>query len=474
MPIREEGDDAAPATAATCSKILSVIRFVLVAFLLSVAAAAQPVSTADVVTAVANDAISHHVPALSVAVVQGGKVSFAQGFGLAEIDNDVRATEQTVYRINSTTKAFTAAAILQLREAGKLHLTDRLSKYFPEYTRPDHDPTIDQLLHHSAGLADYHGALFAKNIRLDLVPKEWVDSINDDHLYLYRPGANWKYSNAGYDILGMIVSKTSGMTYDEYVKRHILDPAAMTATAPCNTPQVVKNRASSYAWKKDHFEHSISWGTYGEASGRLCSTVLDLARWLTALEDGRLLSRASLQSMRTPGELAPKLRFDYGLGTRLGHLGEQALIAYTGSGEEWTSAVVEQPDRKLTVIVLANADIEGWSAAHVATDVLKRLAGVALTIADAAVPRELASKLAGQWKFVEGGGGVEVTTAEGHLSVRPIGANIPPTQLLYLGGTRFVFGPNGPLPGTEFVFTTGDTTAVQSYANGIFMTLSIR
>jgi len=142
------------------------------------------------------------VAGISVAVLRGNVVAFSGGFGEAEIDNHVHASATTVYRINSITKAFTAVAILQLAEHGSIRIDDHLSKYFPEYTRPGHDPTLAQMLRHTSGLTSYHGAAFDKAIRLDLSAKQWVESRNDENLYLFVPGQDWSYSNLAYDILG--------------------------------------------------------------------------------------------------------------------------------------------------------------------------------------------------------------------------------------------------------------------------------
>ena len=254
------------------------------------------------------------VPGASIAVLKDGNLVYAQGFGYAEVDNGVMASESTVYRINSITKAFTAAAILQLIEHEKVKLGDRVSKWFPEYTRPGNDPMISQLLSHTSGLTNYGGSKFHQNIRSDFSAKQWVDSVNDHSLYLFTPGTNWSYSNVGYDVLGMILERVTGDSLETYFQANIFTPAGMKATAYCNTNRIMKNRAFSYRIERGALVHAESWGTYGNASTRLCSTVVDLSAFIRALESGKLLSASSLQTMRTPSQLASGRNMDYGLG----------------------------------------------------------------------------------------------------------------------------------------------------------------
>ena len=216
--------------------------------LFSLTALGKQRDPSQLVAKAAEDALSQgHIPGLSVAVLENGTVTLARGFGDAEVDNSVRASESTVYRINSITKAFTATAILQLAEKQKLRLDDRLSKFLPEYTRAGYDPTVYQLLNHTAGLRNYGGPSFHSNTRLDLSEKEWVDSVNDEHLYLFSPGSNWSYSNVGYDVLGILVERLSNNDLEHYLNINVLRPAGMKDTGFCNTRGVVARRTSPSA-----------------------------------------------------------------------------------------------------------------------------------------------------------------------------------------------------------------------------------
>jgi CubicO group peptidase (beta-lactamase class C family) len=441
----------------------------------SLTAIGQKPDFAAIVRSEATAALSQGgIPGVSIAVLQDGKAVYARGFGYAEVDNAVPATEKTVYRINSITKAFTATAILALREQGKLELDDHLSKWFSEYTRPAHDPTISQLLSHASGLTDYHGPTFRKNIREDLSAKGWVDSLNDEHLYLFTPGTNWSYSNLGYDLLGMIVERVAGQPLEEFFQARIFRPAGMNTTGFCNTNRVTKDRAFSYQTEHGALVHAASWGTYGNASGRLCSTVLDLSAFLQALDSGALISASSLDRMRAPSQLVDGRRFDYGLGTRLGHLAGLPLIAYTGSGEAWTSAMVEWPAQRLAVIVLANAETARGNARRIAVDTLRDIIAPGQADAgDLAVPQDIGRNIVGAWT-APGAESMEFALTDGHLAVHPVGAPVPPVPLSYHGDGRFTGGPNTPVQGLEFDFDVADPPSAQTYADGIFQLMVVR
>jgi CubicO group peptidase (beta-lactamase class C family) len=452
----------------------ALVVFWLIALSLGTAPKSAAAEPGDTVAVIANAAIAQApLPGLSVAVLRDDDLAYAGGFGMAEIDNRVAATAATVYRINSITKAFTAIAVLQLAEAGKLRLDDRLSQYFAEFTRPGHDPTLAQLLNHSAGLVDYHGTSFHQNIRLGLTARQWVESVNDEHLYTSTPGTGWRYSNAGYDIAGLVVAKVAGMPFSDYLQEHVFAAAGMRATGLCNTRAVVPDRAFSYERVNDRWTHAESWGTYGDASGRVCSSVQDLAAFWIALQTGRLLAPASLRAMRTPGRLATGTPFSSGLGTRLGALDGHPLVGHTGSGEMWSSALVALPDRRLTVIVLANSDSTAQSASRIATEIVRRVAALPEPAAhDHAVERALMKQLSGTWGSDER---ADISAEGRHLRLKPVGAPIAPIALTYLGRGSFRFPPDPSQSDIELQFDTRhEPYSVQIFRDGLFQQLQAK
>ena len=431
-------------------------------------------SPADIAAQTASAAIaSQPFPGMSIAIVQDGKTTFAGGFGKAELENDVGATDTTVYRINSITKAMTATVILRLAELGKLRIDDHLSKYLPEYAH-DFDPTLVQLLNHTAGVANYEGPSFHENIKLDLDIKQWVESLANKKLFIAPPGRAWSYSNPAYDLLAMIASKLEGEPFAHLLDKHVFAPAGMTQSSPCAERRVIPHRAASYEWHKDHFERAESWGTYGLASSGVCSSVLDLVRFVQALDGGKLLSAKSLARMRTPGTLG-STTFDYGFGVRLGRLGGMHVLAYTGSGEDWASAIYEVPDRKLIVIVLANGDAPAGSTVEIASEIARRLLGVSDSSLDLDVPAALAARLTGRSHLAHQAGetSAEITFDGHHLTLQLKGA--PAFRMYYQGASAFRFAPNSaPGPDSvELVFDSRTTPIpLATYIGGVFAQLA--
>jgi CubicO group peptidase (beta-lactamase class C family) len=417
----------------------------------------------EVAAKVANDALDHGpIAGLSIAVARGGKIELNQAFGLANLETSAPATTQTVYKIQSTTKAFTAAAILRLVEAGKLRLEDHLSTFFPEWTLSGYDPSLVQMLDHSSGLTSYGGAPFQRNIKLDLSPRQWVESIDSNALYLSRPGAAWSYSNLAYDILGLIIEKVAGEAYERFVLEQVVSRAGVTGARFCNTNQKAPDDAQSYENDRRGFRVAESWGTYGAAAGRLCMTAVGLAGLFVALQNGAVVSPQSLAAMRTPGKLANGTEFDYGLGTRLGSAGEgHPLIAWTGDGEGWTAAAVAVDG--LVVVALSNTDSQQFHASALATRIALGILDLPEPPAgDAPVPPALAAAIAGRWRGVEGRV-IEQVPVGDRVHARLGKMEIP---LRYQGGTTFV-APDG----SRLVFRP-DGTSANVYQNGIFTALT--
>jgi CubicO group peptidase (beta-lactamase class C family) len=412
---------------------------------------------------------------VSVAVLSNDEVVFVDGFGKPAYEAHTPTSHDTSYCINEVTTGLTAVAVLMLVDKGTLHLEDHLSLFFPEYTRPRYDPTIRQLLQNTAGLRKYGGPAVAMSGQRKFSAKEWVDLMNGSQLYWFAPGTGWNFSDVGYDILGLIIAKVSGQSYEEFVRSGVLDPAGMRYTHLCAASSRDDGRAVGFKLTQQGLVNAELWGTYGEASRRWCSCVQDLAAFHTALERGGILSAASLHTMREPGELHDHTLFDYGLGARLGLLGEHRLVAWTGSGDGNIAALVSALGTPWTVIVLANVQIGDaglYNVERIATDMLRGLIGMPpFETKDLPVPSELAGRLHGQWEDFEGPTNETVVT-DGRLHVGPVG--VPLEQLFFQGGTTFCFEDDGPYRGLEIVFDPDRMQSVRAYKYGIFDWLSLK
>lgn len=323
------------------------------------------------------------VPALGVAVMLGEDVLVAAGFGTANVERHVPATAQTVFRVGSVTKQFTAAAILQLVDEGKLSLGDDITTYMPEPPADGKTITVGQLLNHTSGLKDYTDLpSFERWGRFPTTDEEVVAHFLDEPLD-FEPGTAYRYSNSGYYLLGMIVEKVSGLEFDDYLRQRVLDPLDLRQTYYCHDEPIIPHRAAGYVWRDGHLENApfIHMNTPGAAGG-ICATPLDLVQWTRALYSGRVLSAGSLALMTTPRGAA--IRGDqpdsgppsgYGYGLMVSRLGGHLRIGHGGSINGFLAALSHYPDDGLTIAVLVNST-NALNPGSVADEIAARILGV--------------------------------------------------------------------------------------------------
>src|SRR5690349_14259928 len=226
---------------------------VLAAALATTAAHAQDTrALVRYVDSVANAAVAEHRTAgVSVAVVRNGRTVLAKGYGYADLENDVPATPETVYRIGSVTKQFTAAAIMRLMEQGKLSLDDTIQKFLPNFPTQGNRVTVRHLLNHTSGIKSYTslGPKWARVMRIDLATDSLV-ALFANEPFDFKPGDAWRYDNSGYFLLGMIIEKISGKTYGQYLRDEFFTPLGLKGTIYCDQaplrPSGVKNSSRRY------------------------------------------------------------------------------------------------------------------------------------------------------------------------------------------------------------------------------------
>jgi CubicO group peptidase (beta-lactamase class C family) len=259
------------------------------------------------VDSVATAAVAEHRTAgVSIAVVKNARTVLAKGYGFADLENDVPATAEPVYRIGSITKQFTSAAIMRLVEQGKLSLDDTLQKFLPAFPTQGNRVTMRHLLNHTSGIKSYTslGPKWDRVVRLDLAPDSMVTLFAHEP-FDFRPGDAWAYDNSGYFLLGMIIEKLSGKPYAQYLQDEFFTPLNLKSTIYCDQAPLIRHRAQGYAPRPGGgFINAEPLSmTQPYAAGSLCSTVNDLAAWTLALSSGKVVSPASYKLMTTPGTL---------------------------------------------------------------------------------------------------------------------------------------------------------------------------
>ena len=293
----------------------------------------------------------------AVLIAQNRRVLWSAAYGLADRTAPKSNTVETQFRIGSMNKGFTEVAILQLAEAGKLDLKAPLSGYLPDFPNREaaNRITIDELMTHSSGLGDFFGPEFEANRDKLRDPKDYIAMFGARPL-LFEPGTRQDYSNFGYIVLGRVIEAVSGLSYDEYLQRHIYGPAGMTSTGARPETEAMPRRAVGY----EAFEGGLRPATEfqvirGTPAGGGYSTVGDLKAFADAFTAGRLLSAASMERLTTGGTVLPngsKVQYDFG-----GRTGEgRRYYGHAGGSHGQSADLRIYADGGFVVVVLANRD----------------------------------------------------------------------------------------------------------------------
>ena len=401
------------------------------------------------VDSVATAAVAEHRTAgVSVAVVKNGRTVLAKGYGFADLENDVPATAETVYRIGSVTKQFTSAATMRLVEQGKVSLDDTLQKFLPNFPTQGNRVTVRHLLNHTSGIKSYTslGPKWQRVNRLDLAPDSLI-ALFANEPFDFKPGDKWLYDNSGYFLLGMIIEKVSGKPYGQYLKDELFTPLGLKSTIYCDQAPLIKHRAQGYALRPDSTfinAEPLSM-TQPYAAGSLCSTVTDLAAWTLALSSGKVVSPASYKLMTTPGTLNDGKPLTYGFGLGVGTVGGHRQVAHNGGINGFISELHHYPDDSLVTVVLTN------TGALAAVQLERLIARRALGIKDLpAVPIDAPAleRLVGEYQL--GDMRVRVFVEGGRLRAQSPGA--PAISLKHVGGGRFVRDDNDDV---QYEFAAG-------------------
>ena len=292
---------------------------------------------------------------MSIAVLRGSKLIHAAGYGQANLELGVPATPQTVYRIGSVTKQFTAAAILRHVERGELKLDDDIRKYLPDFDTQGRVVTVRHLLDHTSGIRNMTtiGPAMA-NRALD-VTRAQVFSWLSEAPFDFEPGEKYLYNNSGYWLLGAIIEKLAGEPYDTVIERNLLAPLCLQSTRYDVPSELVPGRASGYTRGSAGFLNAEpNSPTRPYASGALISTVLDLAAWERALFGDKVLGAESLKLMTTRGRLNNGQPTAYGMGLAVTQFQGRQKIAHPGGIIGFSSFMAFYPEEQLSIVVLAN------------------------------------------------------------------------------------------------------------------------
>ncbi|GAB4372990.1 MAG: hypothetical protein Kow0042_16640 [Calditrichia bacterium] len=320
-----------------------------------------PMPAEDIlVGALLEKAVSDSSPGAAVLVSRNGEILYKKGFGYANLEHRVPITSRTRFRIGSITKQFTAAAILKLQEEGLLSVNDRLSRFLPDFPRGD-EVTIHHLLTHTSGIHSYTNRPdFLEKVTCDGNPEELIDSIKSDP-YDFDPGEEWRYNNSGYLILGYLVEKISGESYENYLKKAFFDSLEMHDTGVHHWSKILPHEASGYSYIGGRLQKARNWNmSLAGGAGALYSTVEDLYRWNEGIFTGKVLSQSSLEKAFEPVKLNDGTTAQasggggYGYGWGIRQLRGLEEISHGGGLDGFLTYLTRFPRQNLTIAVLTN------------------------------------------------------------------------------------------------------------------------
>jgi CubicO group peptidase (beta-lactamase class C family) len=333
----------------------------------------------------------------SVLIARGGEVELAKGYGPANREHGIACTADTVYRIASLSKSFTAMAVMILQERERLSVDDSLSKYVPDYPRGD-EITLHHLLTHTSGVINY--SRLPDHYRVWTMPhtiEQVIERFKHEPLR-FDPGERFEYSNSGYVLLAHVIEKVSGVSFGEFLRENIFEPLEMHRTGLDSHTEIIPGRATGhYDFGEGMVQASYLDVGYTSGAGGIYSTVGDLFRW------ERALSTDVLVSEKTRKQIFKPFRESYGYGWFIREAHGRRLIEHRGGLNGFLSMMQRFVDDEVVVVTLFNY------VSTFARDVNRGLAASALGLPHdpvlipegVEVPARLLRPLAGSYRIGE-------------------------------------------------------------------------
>ncbi len=295
-------------------------------------------------------------PGCAALVAIKGQIVYKKAFGMANLELNVPMQPDMVFRIGSITKQFTAIAILQLMEQGKLSLQDEITKFIPDYPTQAYKITIEHLLTHTSGIKSLTNVPeFGKYIKEDLKPAEVVDKFKNLPME-FAPGTKFNYNNSGFFLLGYIIEKITGKTYQEYIEENFFKPLGMTNSLYGNDKKIIKNRAYGYQPDGDGFANADYLSMLlPYSAGSIMSTVEDLYKWNRALISYKLVKKETLGKAFTEYKLSNGKGTSYGYGWFLRKLQGSPTIEHAGGINGYLTDAIYLPAEDIFVAVFSNS-----------------------------------------------------------------------------------------------------------------------
>jgi serine beta-lactamase-like protein LACTB, mitochondrial len=351
----------------------------LFCLLASAANAQQPKLAAEklsrIQSAISKFMTATHVPGVAVSVVENGEYEWAQGFGMADLENSVPVTEHTLFRLASISKPITATAAMQLWERGQLDLDAPIQEYCPSFPRKSAAITTRELLGHLAGIRHYKAGgqddpEVGNTRHFDDPIQAGLNFFKDDPL-LSAPGSHFHYSTQGYTVAGCVIEGASGAKYVDFVRRNVIVPAGMEQTQTDDRFAIIPHRTRFYEKTVSGSGRNADFldSTYKIPGGGWLSSAEDMARFEVAILHDKLVRRATRDLMWTPLKPSDGSEDNYGLGWGVSNADGFLEVGHTGGQQGTSTAFYVAPASRDGAVVLIN--MENAGASDLAREILR-------------------------------------------------------------------------------------------------------
>lgn len=405
-------------------------------------------------------------PGCAVGVSLNGQTVFEKAFGLAEMEHNIPNTPQTIFESGSVAKQFTAASLVLLQQDGKLNIDDPVRKYVPELPDYGKPLTIRHILNHTAGLRDW-GSVMAltgagrgdrvvtQDIALDVIIRQ--KSLD------FEPGAEYSYSNSGYQLAAVIVERVSGQKFGEFVGSRIFKPLGMTNSSwRDDYRRLVPGRAQGYSKQGPNAPWMLNMPIMNVVgNGGMLTTVGDWLKWNAAL-DAKTMGAPFVEALETQGVLNDGRKISYALGLDVGDYKGIKQVTHSGGTAGYQTYLARFPEKKLSVAALCNGfpPSSGDIVYSVVDEIFGPFPAAADQTAGITVAEDQLKKYVGTWKNEKTRNANQITLDKGELKING-GALKPVADGAFMLGDRkakFLANKEGVPEVMEIANTDGSTT----------------
>jgi len=296
------------------------------------------------------------VPGVSLAIATDGKIQWAGGFGMADLENFVPMTANTRVRLASISKTITAVAVMQLVEKGKIDLDAPIRRYVPEFPEQQWPVTVRQVMTHTAGIRAYRGTEMNSTTHYTDARSPMLVFSKDP--VEFEPGTKYSYSTYGYTVLGAALETAAGQSMVDYFREHIFIPAGMDTIRDDSVHAIIPHRARGYQLRPNGVVENCELSDTSNkiAGGGLISTASDLVKFALALHGGKLLKRETMDQMFSAAVLRDGTKAPYGLGFELREENGIRIVGHTGGQRGTQTYLVTIPSKGIAFAYMMNLE----------------------------------------------------------------------------------------------------------------------